>query len=372
MALIIYQIGDYPIFNHMVGVGENPVGFEDSLQWRIESDNLSNVSGQYMAGRYSSPLLAPRKIKLVGGFENDENGTSDQKLNRLAGFGGRVNVPVIAFEYHEPTDDVSVPSINWLLTHMTIEGVDRATNYITREAVQLSARQITVAAQQQTAWRRLSPWFWEYRQSAPVNNPFDRANQQEGLDNRFYHPSKLASLSKRGFFRFWGDDLVRYAPSFWAKKYSDGITGGLGADFDYLPLRVQLFPPFQDWNAQPLSLYAFTSLLGQGELTITVDRMADVFTPETYSSSLDLAEVDSQLNSLGYSGLLEEDVLIAGRCSPFPSFILRDGEVLSGFIPRWEYRGTIPGELSAGPNQITFTCEGVAAQAAYLIDFGVY
>lgn len=378
MARILFQIGDFAVWNHYIASQVASVSIDNPVSWRIASTVLSGVSGQYIAGSYERPLMSPQSYKTSGSFMTEKGMTKDQKVAKLMSLGGRPGIPIIAFEYDDCEHDGITcgcnPSLNWVIATGTITNVGRKINILEHEEPHTGDfTEMDMDITLQSPWRRLTPWVWEFRKDR-VNNPFITTNATEVGNNTFPHPAKMASLQQQGFFYKWADDLIRYSPDYWAVKYSAGISGGFGQNYLTTPYNNDLIIPFETWNGNPTATYAITNLQSSGTVKICVTYQNGLFFGQTavQESSLDLAVASAALSALGYGLLLPNDVIIAGRVSPFPSFVIRDTQVIPNFIPKWAFSGIYPGELFPTANRLEFINDGANARYAYLVDYGAY
>jgi len=378
MARILFQIGDFPVFNHYLATAVAGVTVDEPVTWRIASTVLTDVSGQYVSGAFERPLMAVKNYRTTGSFQTEKGMTKDQKVAKLMSLGGRPGIPIIAFEYDDCGHDGLTcgcnPSLNWVVALGTITNVARKTDVVLQD--QLHAGEFTmmdVDISMQTPWRRLSPWVWEFR-NVPINNPFSQNNSSGLSGNTFVHPKKVASLAQQGFFYKWADDLIKYSPDYWAIKYSEGIDGGFGINYSTVPYQNDLIAPEETWNASPSVMYAITNLQTSGTVRIRTTYQTGLFFGEYASqdSDLDLALVNTALLSLGYGVLRSDDIIITGRVAPFPSFVIRDTQIIPDFVPKWNYEGTYPGEIYALANRIEFYNSGANARYAYLVEYGAY
>lgn len=375
MATMLYQLGDVPLFHTLVGDDGKGVSIDLGRSARIPQTNLTGVSGSVSYVPLTRPLLDPMQIKISGILRQLPPYGLTRSINSLKSLIGYKNIPVIGFFMeNSQIDGQSVPNLLWLYANCTIKDVDASSDYNSEKDVWGFDKQpITITLVADLRWRSLSPWFWEYRDPHDyLINPNAPTNSQVGIDNYFYHPPTFNDLSENFYFFRWQSDLSQYNPTFWGIKYDSGLLGGVGSDFVDFGSHSFYSDP-QLWSAQPTSVYAFTNLSDAGEINMTVRRQTGLFASQYIDevSSLDLAQLNDDLITAGYSGLLPSDYVFTGYLSPFPGFVYRNGERLTGFTPRWSYPGTYPGETGRAFNTITITAEGTTGQVAYLHEYGV-
>lgn len=151
------------------------------------------------------------------------------------------------------------------------------------------------------------------------------------------------------------------------------LKAGVGSGFTKNK-RINVFVNPEYWSAPPVSMYAFTNLDATDELTIQVDRSKNLYSNERISqySTLDLVQVNSDLQSAGYNGLYPTDILYGGELLPFPGFIVRSGEVLSDIRLQWSFDGRAAGMIGTGYNQISVSANTSDFEYAYLHEYRLY
>lgn len=375
MPVVLYQIGDVPLFH--TAVGSKGISLDLGRGWRNPNIDLTGVGG---SASYLSPTRTLSKTpsyKISGQFQGSPPYHLQRIVNQLSALGGRRNIPLIGFFLENASVDLTcVSDLLWVYTTGVIVDLDNKADYGAESEVWAWNQQpIGITIESDMKWKALSPWFWEHRDPdeilVDVGNP---NNAQVGIDNLFIHPKTLDDINdiKCCTFYKWPGALSMFDPTFWGLKYSQGILGGVGSDFgDFGTVKIHSDPGM--WSADPSSVYAFTGLSPSGSISITNQRPFGPFQGNvvTEVSTLDLAQLKADMVNAGYTDLFPDDVVYTGLLSPFPGFVMRDGERLTGFSPRWDYVGTYPGETAVGVNTITFSSISTTGQVAYLHDFGL-
>lgn len=375
MPVILYQFGNVPLFH--TAVGSRGISLDLGRNWRNPKTELTGVGG---SASYLSPtrsLVKSPSYKVTGQLQGKDPYSLQRIISELTALGGRRNMPIIGFFLENPNVDLSaVSNLLWIYTTGTLVDVDNKSDYGSSEDVwSYNQQPLGLTIEGDMKWKALSPWFWEHRdpneQLIDVGNP---NNAQVGPDNLFLHPLTLDDINDIpcSVFYKWPGALSLFDPTFWGLKYSNGILGGVGTDFTDFGT-VKIFSDPGMWSADPSSIYAFTGLSPSGSISINVQRPYGPFqgqvTPEV--STLDLEQLRDDMVNAGYTDLFPDDIVYTGLLSPFPGFVMRDGERLTGFAPRWGYVGSYPGETSVGVNTISFSSEETTGQVAYLHDFGM-
>ncbi|APU89033.1 hypothetical protein Rctr85_002 [Virus Rctr85] len=376
MPIILYQIGDVPIFHTLVGADGKAVSIDLGRSWRFPTSELHGVGGSVSYLPLTRSLPETPTFKVSGTLHAVPPYSITRSVNALKSLGGRRNIPLIGFSLENPMLDEGdcISNLLWLYADTTIVDVDDKSEYNSLSNVwSFDQHPINLTIKAGLRWRVLSPWFWEYRDPLEyIINPLDPANAQTGIDNYFHHPESFDDLLSCAYFYRWQSDLSTYSTLFWGRKYSDGLLGGSGSDFvdfgDY-----SFYSDPQLWSADPTSVYAFTGLSPSGSISITVQRSTGLFSNQGVEevSTLDLAELDTDLAAAGYSELRLTDIVYTGALAPFPGFVMRDGQRITSFKPKWSYPGSYPGETGRGYNTFTVSSEDTTGQVAFLHDYGV-
>lgn len=374
--LILYQIGNVPIFHATSGV-EDAIELEASREWRIPTSEFSGVGGSHLYLAKGDRLTETPEISFSGELFANSQTSLQKMMGSLMALGGKPYIPILAFEYED--QDIASSSccncstpITWYVTYGTIESIDRSGSYGEADSQWVFWKQpVEISMKLDIYWQKLSSWWWEYRpfSSIPANN----AGTQIGPyspDTLFNHPSKLSHIKDFYVFYKWYTALSSYNPYFWGKKYGEAGIGGIGADFS-TRYYYEVFSDPAIWSGDPISIYAFTGCSSSGTISIDVTSTSDPFVDGNIfvSAELDLAQLNTDMASLGYYGLYESDIIITGSVNPLPSFIIRDDEILANVRPRWSYDGEYPGKTRVGYNLVSFSGVGAYFKVAFLHDF---
>lgn len=381
MPLILYQVGDAPLFFNLLGRGDSSVTVDLDREWINPTAELIGTGGAVSYNDPLRPTPAPSKLQVKGSFVCDDE-DSFASFTRLMSLGGVKNIPIIALQYTECIhDDLSIccstcnTDLTWLVTYGTITQIRNRSEHLSRRAPwTYSILDLDMVIDVGTSWRVLSPWEWEYRTSR-VPNPLSSSVIPETSNNIFILPSKIAGIAKRGLFYRWGLSLSQYTPSFWGLKYTDGRYGGYGSDFvDVGDYSFDSDPLV--WSAPPNSVYAFSqfSVLSSGIININITRPygMSIFDSTTEVTSININQLNTDLISGGYGGLRYDDVLVTGYARPYPGFIIRDAEIISDVRPKVSYTGVYPGETGIGYNRVVFSGDEINYKVGFVHDFGVY
>jgi hypothetical protein len=373
--IVLYQIGDVPVFHTFCGIDGNPISFDTPRDWKYPEEELSGVGGSISYLPLTRTLPQRPQFKITGNIKATAPYPVTRTMNALTALGGRRNIPIIAFQLENPMqNDEKVSSLIWLVTDCTITGVEPTNSYNDNSAGHVfEYGQLSLTLKAGMVWKALSPWLWEYRDPLDyIVNPYSDENSQIGVDNYFHHPQQFSDLRECFYFYRWQNALSRYNPTFWGLAFSGGIPGGYGSNFvDFGTYEFYSDP--QLWNAPPSSVYAFTGLRPTGSISITTRKATGLFTAQYVDeqSTLSLSDLDDDLATAGYGGLQESDIVFTGAMAPFPGFVYRDGARLMGFSPKWSYQGSYPGETTQGYNTVLFGSKDTTGQVAFLHEYGL-
>ncbi len=373
--LLIYQIGDMPLFFDLRCEADDSISVKSGRDWRTPSVEFSGVSGSTFVGDPYKPVAEAQKLDISGTFICDEGVSSERLFRHIHSLGGIAQMPVVALRYEQcnHVDSISCcskcnPTLDWIVNYGIITGIKSSSDYFnTKKPYSTGLADITITMQMGSKWKQLSKYEWDYR-IGKSQNPFTPTQ----VASTPFLPETFAGLFRDRFFFKLDTTLSRYDPTYWGIKYADSY-GGIGSDYGDVGTFVMVSDP-ETWSAPPNSVYAFTNLLNLEEsLSISVRRSRGLFdtSERIEESTLDLGTLNTDLLNGGYGGLYASDTIITGFANPFPGFVLRDTVVLD-VRPRWIYPGLYPGETSIGYNQITVAAAGNPAKFAFLHDFGMY
>lgn len=370
MPLFVYQIGDFPIFNNVRGVDRDSFEIETSRAWRIGTQQLPGVSGVVRHNDPTKPLSSSSSISVNGAFVFGEGGSIDYYINHLMRLGGINSLPIIGMWYEEQPDCEA--ELRWFYARGAVLTVERSSELLDQDGTGTMVQPFSVDIEIDPTWRFLSEWLWEYR-TAPIVGVLSNTKQWQTWAAKFSHPQKLNQLSTNGSFYFWGDDWVQYAPDFWSYKYSQNNHGGIGSSFGPAGITEFLTTPLT-YSAPPHSVYAFTGLSNVGEIILQVNRQSGVFGDYVVEQAIaDLSQIDLDLNTLGFTGLNSNDIIITGDVFPSPGFVLRNNEIIDGYVPSWEFSTRYVGETGYGHNIVSADFVGGAIGSwAYLHEWSRY
>lgn len=369
---VLYQIGDVPLYDALLGANGDPVEAELSYGWQNDSTQFRSPGGL----QYHSPLLrsVPEAVEFeIKGklFQTPYLNASRTKA-RLRSMGGRRNVPVIVYGWEEGTQNCE-PEIKWFVGYgmITEDSNDHAYKG-TESGGSFLAQDLDLTIDLQQPFTQLSTWFWELRpMDQRLLDPYSDESAQSGI-NRFAHPTRFQDIPKYYYFIRWQESDTPYDPVFWGlNRLYEMSFGGQSSDFVDAPLDLFLYANEDIWAIEPRALYAFTNLSPLGTITIETELKSGLFHGETVVSEsiLDLVQLDSDLAAAGYGGLLTDDIIFCGAAQPRPGFIQRNDAALEGVRPRWTYDQAYPGEISKGATWIRFVPYLTDARVAYNIDF---
>jgi hypothetical protein len=344
---IAYQIGSVSLFGTLV----DTVTLSGDSGWIVKRSIFDQAGGFYTHTPARRRIAQDTKVSIQGTVVAKNLYSVDQTISRLKALGGLRDTCLIAYDFSG--DPLASMPIRWLFTRGSVTDVKDNSEYMTTDEG-FYKREITIEMSVDPSWQPLLSSFWEYRQ---IRNFEYKITGQAGVDNLFSHPEKLSEVRTDSYFYEWPDTLSTYTPLVWPSLYTEE---GYGTDYDDFKTFYVLSHDAV-WASPPKAVYAFTDLLPQGTLSITVNE-------ET--STLDLEELDFQLQSRGYSGLQVSDEIFVGMTTPFSSFVQRNNAILTQFVPQWVAPGRYPGEVFTGLNEITISGENTTGQAAVNILFG--
>lgn len=338
----VYQIGDVPLFGSLV----DDIEISESRSWSAKRTFFQQTSGYFDHVPEGRRFFEAANADIKGKLSSKDNRMFLHIMSRVKAMSGLRDMPLIVCEVQSLDID---PTVRWLITRGTVTSVDDSSAYGSEDD-QYYLKDFSIKMQIDYAWRPLLGWYWEDRPATSFSmNP----TTQNGLDNMFILPRDYADITKTNYFQEWGDDYSRLEPFVWPLLYQ----GGKGYGADYTAFRSMYINAVEQiWAAPPVTLYAFTDLLPQGELSITANGRV---------STLDLYDLDGQLLDRGLEGLFPSDEIFAGS----ENFIRRNGSILA-LIPEWDYDDAAPGELRSGMNYVTVAGDNTTGRFAINSIFG--
>jgi hypothetical protein len=357
---LLYQIGDIPLYGSIVA-SDGDVSLGEDRSWEIKDTPFTGTGSTYNHLPIGRRIPEKSDVKVEGTLVSTSHQGFLHTLSRLKALGGLRDVPMIVLETQHPSPGQSV---RWLVAYGTVTDIDDSSEY-GEDVNGFYQKQLSLTMKVDPVWRPMIRYYWEYRPIySQIPALFADEGAQAGTDTIFAQPMRMSLVNNKNFFQKWGDTYSALAPEAWAIMYSDG--GGYG--HDYIPFGSYYLNSEESlWAAPPQAIYAATNLLPQGYLTIETTNALT-----SYVAELDLESLDSQLQNRGHTGLYVSDELYFGATDPFCSFIKRDGEVLTNFVPQWVYTGLYPGELASGYNKVRVYGTNTTGKFAANILYGTY
>lgn len=348
---MIYQIGDVSLFGSLV----NDIELSEERAWDAKRTFFQQTGGYFDHTPMGRRLFNDTEITAKGTLTSLNNQEFLHVMSRIKSLGGQRRVPLIVFELQDLKNN---PYIRWLYTYGQITNVEDSSAYGEKDDG-FWLKDISIKMKIDPVWRPLLRWYWEDR---PVLSYSAAATAQNGTDTMFAQPQRYSNIGKTQYFQQWSDTYSKLSPSMWPYLYQRGL--GYGSDYaQFKSFYVNAVE--HRWAGPPNTFYAFTSLISQGTLSITVTNKQVSFT-----STLDLSAVDTQLYNRGLRGLFNSDEIFVGNTEPFCSFIRRGSSIVANFVPQWSYGGAYPGELMSGLNKIDVVGTGTPGKFAANIAFG--
>lgn len=346
----VYQIGRVPLFGALV----NDIEMDEGRDWSVKTTEFQQSSGYFTHTQLGRRTFSPVNVSIVGDIDTYKIGFL-HTASMLKALGGLRDVPLIVFELgHIPSQN---PSVRWLYTTGSITKAEEKSKY-GNDVKEFYTKSVSLTMRIDPVWKPLLGSYWESR---PVDTRSSIITTRHGFDTMFYLPKDLDEVRKDRYFERWGNTLSQYDPSTWPYMYEKGT--GYGTDWDYFK-SFYVYSNESQWPAPPSAHYAFTQLLPQGTLSIVVTNSVTTFT-----STLDLTSLNTQLNNAGLSGLMASDEIFVGDTAPFPCFIRRNEAILN-VTPRWTSQSGYPGELMSGLNKVTISGNNTNGKFAANIEFG--
>lgn len=367
-----YQIGNIPLFRYLVGT-DDPVQFSLDQKWDVPAIRFSDSGGSLYTGPSNRSLMQAVTAKIEGTVQAKSYALAQELLTALQSLSGRLAVPLIGFRYEQSFLPSVASQMDWLVADAVISSKSQAMPYSGEDQANAGyiRLRLNLEVTLMTPLRRMYPWFWEYRSFQDrVQNPYVADGASSG-SLLFTHPRLFSDIRDEYYFVRWLDKDTLSDPDFWELASNDGA--GQGMEFSEVYEVFYHSDPMR-WSSPPQVVYAFTNLLPYGDLTITVQRSTGFSHGDDYeeTSSIDLSALDTALALKGYGGLFNSDILYVGDIYPFPSYVLRNSEILEALVPEWAYSGLYPGELQTGPATIQFAASLSSLSVAYNFVYGVF
>lgn len=165
MPLIVYQVGDVPIFHPIVGVNNDGLEVSYTRTWRNPTTQLGAVSGKHTYLDATRPLSENPALTVKGTVLSTPQLSVDAMINRLMSAGGRIQTPIVAFRYQEicPVDDLCCSNadnpLDWLISYgIIISNPKIATLKNADSMYQFQMQGVELNIEIQTRWKRLTPF----------------------------------------------------------------------------------------------------------------------------------------------------------------------------------------------------------------------
>lgn len=373
--LLIYQIGDVPLFDNLRATSEDAISVKNGRSWRSSTAEFFGTSGDTFVGDpYRANLDSP-VIDISGKFICTDGNQGRSLISRLQSFAGLPQIPIIGF-YYEECDHVDTgvccgvcnPTLDWIVNYGIITKISNDSNYFSaKDPFEFMVNPISISMQVGPKWKSVNKYEWDYRFERNIS-PYSPVTNTPSN----YVPRTLYGLRKNHYFYKWNTNLAKYDPTFWNYKHSD-LIGGVGSGFIDIG-SYDLHSPTELWSAPPNSVYAFTGANNlSAYIQLKVARNLSLFdlSERIETSTLSILEINTDMRAAGYGGIYESDYIVTGYAAPFPGFVVRNGNVLP-VRPRWYYPGLYPGETGSGFSRISVECGDTSLKMAYLHDFGMY
>ena len=372
--LFPYQIGDTPLYSFFSGRDDEGITLSVDPKWRFSEITFTGRRGVHLTNPATYALSDLPDFEVSGTILARDSAHAQWIQSAVNSLGGRINIPLIVFRYENPLKQGECSELDWLYADAIILSSELEYNYGGTEASQWGhlSLSLKISGKLLAPFARMPKWVWEYRSyQERVQDPFAESGSSSP-NNTFFHPTEYHHLQREGHFVRWLHPDTLLDTSYWGVKYFQDTSGGVGEDFgDFKSVFYYANP--QLWSALPQALYAFTELLPYGSIQIDVQQSTGFFANDDFieSSILDLAQLDTDLNSAGYGGLFNSDLIYTGAVTPYPGFIVRNGVILSDIRPRWLYTGEYPGIVKNGATNVNIQAVLTAGKMAYLFDYGL-
>lgn len=370
---ILYQVGDLPLYNKLVGAGGDAIEVEVEYGWGVPETNFTANSGRRYAVPATRSIPDAVSISFTASVQATDYMTASRIKNRIRSFAGRRNMPIIVMQYDEDFDNPS-RSIMWLIAYGIMNSDENASSYAGEDFNKgFAYQELEIELVITEPFRQLPTAFWEYRpEQSRSLNLFAEEESVAGMGITFWHPQQFFEIQPNNYFVKWMNSETMLNTEYWALAHLTSMSeSGIGSDFDEVG-DVHYFSNEDMWTLAPRPLYAFKNLTPYGTVSITVKLKTGLYFGEEIETvtTLDIEQLDLDLANAGYGGIAVDDIIYTGDFYPRPGFVMRNGVELTGVRPRWSYSETYPGELPNGYTIITFSKYLNDAQVAYLIDFG--
>ena len=344
MTLIVYQIGDLPIYDHLRGKNEDGVTVSVDRSWRVPTKALEDLGGEIQVlpkDRISPEALS---VNLKGEIFASYNLTTDYIINYIKSLGGIQNIPLIVFEISSQDNGTS-PKIKFFYTEGTIDKTSGEFTYV-------DEHQISIDMKCKLYFQSLNPVVWEYRDFFSRDIETTRQTSTQNFSSIKNFPKTLDELKPGYFFFRWAGDDILNNPSIWKYLHINDPYGSYATDWG-APMEYYIYTFPYLWSGPPSSIYALTNLQTNDVITMQYRTPYNLFqdNDKVNQAVLNTDDVDSALRSRGYGGLRQDDIIVFGDVSPMPGLVLR-GDVILEVVAPWKKTTPKVGQLARGVNQI--------------------
>jgi hypothetical protein len=255
------------------------------------------------------------------------------------------------------------PEAQWLHTRGTITNFKSSFDWGMSQVANPGEISVSLSISGPTHWWPLNDVEWKfYGRNKPLYPLFD------GTVSKNYHPytPNWGGPEQSGYRKIVLDGSIMHDPANWIRGYSsvrNRRQRAIIATNDPLNPTISIPTPststhvvdlpYVNWPAQPESLYYFSNLLTEGDISINVNTLTPHGELVETTASLDLDELNN-ITALGEEGILSDDSLIIGKYrGEYISQYLRNGTYpVDMYIP-WLYSGGYPGETLIGRNEVS-------------------
>jgi hypothetical protein len=359
----IYQVGDVQLRLFE----EEWHGYDSSFS---SKPNQMLLTDQYVwMNRQFQP--SPRSISISGQLIGEGTNTKDAKINRLNQLAG-APTDVFAFVFAACCEDADcgcncpnrgfTKDLLWVHTRGAIEKVDARSGSNGNFPIQVS---INIAAN----WQPVNRFIWAFQPGA-FNNYYEFPIPSPPESALWAYPlyTAVEGCTGRNIWakRVYEHDLIMYEPEVWEVLHefhrpNYPFATGRGSDFFIDPaIEYSIYSDYAVWSSTPSSVYAFRTLPQSGIITFEVEKELDAWATHVETSTIDLAELDAELNAKGFTQLELTDIVYVGNTKFKPGFVVRSGAILENVQVNADYPGKFVGETGVNLSRIrVYTPAGV-------------
>jgi hypothetical protein len=390
--LEIVQIGQWPF--RLIPTDEADVSYDTSLKWRIGKDTLTHVPGIKTHSDYGRPLNDELKWKIKGSIvcgngadSCDSIWAQFQQMASLAGGPFRI---IAAYDQTGTTCDCDTTNNNgplcincgqrkyaqWMHTCVELVSLKRVFEWGNGESYPGDVLIIDMeVVPVKPYWEPIDDirwrWWWNNKPSWSFIGGQDWENpvkyiQPDYIPRPWGNNAGFQFLDRPNPQVVGGEMMMMLRPENWETAYVRPDPYPLRAHFvgPNLPApRPHTFYSYlESWSAPPKSLYHFGELNTTGQLFINVVGATPHQVYVSNTATLDLAALNANLNSAGFTGIQAGDYMIVGDTGFGGGLYIRNNQILNAYIP-WQYDNLYPGYTYPGWNTVNvhgdcdeFTC----------------